>query len=119
MILSFRTGYIHGGHLIMDPHKIARHYLSFWFWIDIMANLPWEYLVGGFMDKASRKTIKMMKWMKLPRLLRLGTWRRVLDRIGGGGNAKYMSIGANLFSILFCIHPCACTWVSTLDPCDQ
>ena len=37
IFLNFRTGHVHDGHLVMDPRKIARHYLEFWFWIDVLA----------------------------------------------------------------------------------
>ena len=28
--LNFRTGFVHDGHVVMDPHKIAKHYFHFW-----------------------------------------------------------------------------------------
>jgi len=42
IILTFCTGFVHDGHLIMDPKATAHHYFEFWFWIDVFASIPFE-----------------------------------------------------------------------------
>ena len=104
---------MHDGHLVMDPRKIARHYLEFWFWIDVLACIPFEQLLEGiYPNKASRKAIKMVKWFKIPRLLRLGRLLRYAKEY-----AKYWAPTALFFGIFFLLHLAACSWVAALDPC--
>ena len=115
IFLNFRTGHVHDGHLVMDPRKIARHYLEFWFWIDVLACIPFEQILEGmYPNKASRKAIKMVKWFKIPRLLRLGRLLRYAKEY-----AKYWAPTALFFGVFFIMHLAACSWVGALDPCGE
>ena len=99
----------------MDPRKIARHYLEFWFWIDVLACIPFEQILEGmYPNKASRKAIKMVKWFKIPRLLRLGRLLRYAKEY-----AKYWAPTALFFGVFFIMHLAACSWVGALDPCGE
>ena len=43
-VLNFRTGYFgEGGELVMNPGRIALHYLRTWFLVDVLSTLPWEW----------------------------------------------------------------------------
>ena len=42
ILLNFRTGHVHDGHLVMNSKAIASHYFEFWFWIDVIATIPFE-----------------------------------------------------------------------------
>lgn len=110
MLISFNTGFVHGGHLIMSRKAIWKHYLEFWFWIDLAANVPWESL--SVVEKENRKAVKFVKWLKLPRLLRLGRLRKIMR-----GNARYLDLVSTIGSMLLCIHMGACFWVFIVDPC--
>lgn len=110
MIVTFRTGYVHGGHLVMDGKRIAQHYLHFWFWVDLTANVPWESLI--MVSKSNRKAIKFLKWLKLPRLLRLGRLRKLMK-----ANARYLNLVILLSSVFLSIHLGACALVGFTDPC--
>lgn len=118
MLVSFRTGYVHSGHIITNPKKIAHHYLQFWFWIDLLANMPWEILMEQFVDKSSRKSIKIAKWLKLPRLLRLSLLRRALNNLTAKG-AKHLSVLFTLFTLVVAIHFSGCFWILAVAPCGE
>jgi hypothetical protein len=46
---TFRTAYIDNqGEMVRDGGKIATHYLSSWFPIDVLASMPLEYVVIVF-----------------------------------------------------------------------
>jgi hypothetical protein len=45
MGLSFVTGYYKRGNLIMKRGPIMRHYLRTWFIVDLLATIPWSWLV--------------------------------------------------------------------------
>lgn len=116
MIVSFRTAYVANGMLIKDPKLIAKQYLRFWFWIDIVANIPWEFIVGVFANKTTRKSLKLLKWLKLSKLLRLATWRKVLNVAEGRG--QYMNVVVCSCTLIFAAHLTACTWVGTIEMCE-
>jgi CRP-like cAMP-binding protein len=110
MVVSFNTGFVHTGHLVMDRKEIAMHYFHFWFWIDLAANVPWEGLL--LTSKSNRKAVKFLKWLKLPKLLRLGRLRKIMK-----ANARYMNLMLLCSSLVLFVHLGACFWVFLLDPC--
>ena len=79
IIISFFTGYFHHGQLVMHQSLIARHYIKFWFVVDAVACIPWEYLSGCMIDLSgddgpgrcfNGSSLPLIKVFKLPRLLR-------------------------------------------------
>merc|ERR1712224_336219 len=88
MVLNFRTGYVDQGHLVMDPTKIFMKYLKHWFFVDLIGNIPWETLIESLQVTSSqRKSVKLLKWLKIPKLLRLGRLRNVLR-----GHFRYLNL---------------------------
>ena len=47
MAVMLNSGFIHDGHVILNRKAAAKHYFEFWFWIDIVANMPWELIMDG------------------------------------------------------------------------
>jgi len=116
MLQSFRTAFIEHGRLVRAPKEIAKHYLHFWFWIDLLANIPWETLASALCKtKVHRKTFKIMKWAKLPKLLRLSGWRKLLDGMGGKGQCTHLIMSC--LSLCIAIHMTACSMVGLIGPC--
>jgi len=116
MLQSFRTAFIEHGRLVHAPKEIAKHYLNFWFWVDLVANMPWETLASAvFKKKAHRKSLKIVKWAKLPKLLRLSGWRKVLDGMGRKG--QYTHLIMSCLSLGIAIHMTACCMVGLIGPC--
>jgi hypothetical protein len=114
IILNFRTGHIHDGHLVMSPKEIAKHYLEFWFWIDIIATIPFELFGALFENKSSRKAIKLVKWFKIPRLMRLGRVLKYLRQY-----AKFYKLILVTFAMLLSTHMFGCIFVAIIAPCAQ
>lgn len=114
ILLNFRTGHVHDGHLVMDPKKIAAHYFEFWFWIDIIATIPFELFGALFANKSSRKAIKLVKWFKIPRLMRLGRVLKYLRQY-----AKFYSLIMVTFGIILMTHMFGCIFVACVNPCGQ
>jgi hypothetical protein len=110
MVVTFNTGIIHAGHLVLDRRPVARHYFEFWFWVDLAASVPWEGLLNT--SKSNRKAAKFIKWFKLPKLLRLGRLRKLMK-----GNGRYINLVLIISSFCFFIHLGACCWVFLLDAC--
>ena len=106
----------------MKPIEIAKHYVRFWFWIDIVSVLPFEGVSKVIMSanqaqntKVLRKMVKVLsKWFKLPRLLRLGKVFRSLKSYG-----KYANVVLCVLTVAFLTHITACFWVLFINPCEQ
>ena len=114
ILLNFRTGHVHDGHLVMDPKAIAAHYFEFWFWIDIIATIPFEIFGTLFENKSSRKAIKLVKWFKIPRLMRLGRVVKYLRQY-----AKFYSLIMVTFGVILATHMFGCIFVAIINPCGQ
>lgn len=118
MVQSFRTGFIARGKIHTDPKHIAKHYLHFWFWVDLLANVPWESIAAGLItDKTQRKSFKMMKWAKLPKLLRTASFRKLLDGMGGIG--QYTRVVTASFGFCFFAHLISCTLINFTQMCEH
>ena len=112
IVLNFNTGFVHDGHLVMNRRAIAKHYLEFWFWIDIIATIPFEVFGTLFESKSGRKAIKLVKWFKIPRLLRLGRILKYLRQY-----AKYYAIILVTGIGIVSVHMAGCIHVALMEPC--
>lgn len=101
-----------------DRFKIARKYLSGWFWVDLVASLPFDVVLniidgeniffeGEKTGTQQTTTLGLIKTMRLPRLLRLIKIMRVL-RISKLAKSRpevlwwvLYSKHANVFSLIF------------------
>ena len=45
MLFMFNSGFVHDGHVVMTRKESAKHYFEFWFWVDIIAQLPYEHMM--------------------------------------------------------------------------
>jgi len=81
IVLNFQTGFIQGDRTIMHRRAIAKNYFAFWFWVDLVATVPFDLIlasVGGGVfsmarfGKASKalKTLRYLKMLRAARLLR-------------------------------------------------
>lgn len=112
IIFNFRTGFTHDGHVVLQPSKIVRHYLAFWFWIDLLASIPFEIFLSGVDSKSQRKAIKMTKYFKIPRLMRMGRVLKYLRKY-----AKYSGAFIVIFGFILSCHFSACIWTMMFDLC--
>lgn len=80
--ISFRTAFIdQQGYLVRDSDRIASNYLKFWFWIDLVATIPYDLLARAFGIGSGGIQTTILQFLKTPRLLRLGRLARILDRV--------------------------------------
>lgn len=69
ILLNFRTGFLKNGTAVMQKKKIVHHYLAGWFIVDLLGTIPFELFVPS--DGVNRKTLKLVKYFKIPKLLRV------------------------------------------------
>ena len=102
----------------MEPKRIAKHYISFWFWIDLVSVIQFEALSLLIMQARKDSSVKLIKvlskWFKMPRLLRLGKVFRSLKSYG-----KYANVVLVVLTVAFLTHIVACFWVLFINPCEQ
>ena len=79
IILTFKTAYYDSGYqLVHNLGLIARQYLSFWFWIDVVATAPWDIIVTAFVDDFPENVLRLVGMI---RVFRLAKAARIIKRL--------------------------------------
>ncbi|CAE7476930.1 KCNH7 [Symbiodinium sp. CCMP2592] len=118
VLFSFVTGYYYNGQLVLDPHKIAIHYLTTWFFLDIAVIVPeWLTMVAGseaLSFAGIGRALRLGKAMRVVRLLRVLKLRRILDAVLERIQSEFTFLLISLLRLLFFIvllnHVIACLW---------
>lgn len=112
IVSQFTTGFYFHGNLVMSQRLIIKHYLKGFFVIDLIATLPWEYIVGG--GGNLQKIARVGKLLRLFRLLRVLKLRALVDRIEdllpGGPLVLVFSLMKMLMMFAVVCHWVACLW---------
>ena len=106
IILNFCTGYWDDGHLEMDGRKIANHYIRGWFFLDVVATVPFDVILTlgvGYNGRAATsanvarlpRLARILRMSRLARLLRLPRLFRYTSAGKGqaGGDVQMMNSG--------------------------
>ncbi|KAG2450742.1 hypothetical protein HYH02_004579 [Chlamydomonas schloesseri] len=106
--LNFRTAYIdHSANMVRDGAKIAGHYIRTWFFVDLVASIPFDIIVLWFVKDISNEGLIALGLLRTPRLLRLGRLLRYFDRMKG---ANIVRMGKLLFFMALVAHWVSCLW---------
>lgn len=100
IIITFRTTYINGssGNEVMEPKKIAIHYLKNRFMIDLLSIFPFQWVLGG----NDIEILNIFGILKVMRVLRLG---RIINVLNAREEVKLTLKLCNLvFSLILYIH---------------
>ena len=80
ILLNFSMNSVEMEQLVMKRRSITRDYLRVWSWIDLVAMVPWDVMIGRVdfvalvrLPKASRmlKTLRYLKELRLVRLIKM------------------------------------------------
>eukprot|EP00076_Gallus_gallus_P034465 XP_025000003.1 potassium voltage-gated channel subfamily H member 4 isoform X1 [Gallus gallus] len=69
IILNFRTTYVsHSGQVVYEPHSICIHYVATWFFVDLIAALPFDllYIFNVTVVRAGRGALWLHSGERLP-----------------------------------------------------
>ncbi|XP_041830049.1 potassium voltage-gated channel subfamily H member 6 [Melanotaenia boesemani] len=105
IVINLRTTYVdQNDEVVIQPSRIAKHYIKGWFPIDLFAAIPFDLLV---FRSGSDEMATLTSLLKTARLLRLVRVARKLDR--------YSEYGAAVLFLLMCTfvliaHWLACIW---------
>ncbi|KAM9424719.1 voltage-gated delayed rectifier potassium channel KCNH4 [Pholidichthys leucotaenia] len=103
IILNFRTTYVsQSGQVIYEPRSICIHYVTTWFFVDLVAALPFDLLYAFNITVTS--LVHLLKTVRLLRLLRL---LQKLDRYSQY-SAMVLTLLMSMFALL--AHWMACIW---------
>ncbi|XP_063107614.1 potassium voltage-gated channel subfamily H member 4 isoform X3 [Cavia porcellus] len=103
IILNFRTTYVsQSGQVVSAPRSIGLHYLATWFFVDLIAALPFDLLYVFNVTVTS--LVHLLKTVRLLRLLRL---LQKLERYSQC-SAVVLMLLMSVFALL--AHWMACIW---------
>ncbi|XP_059387950.1 potassium voltage-gated channel subfamily H member 4-like isoform X1 [Carassius carassius] len=103
IILNFRTTYVsQSGQVVYEPRSICLHYATTWFFVDLVAALPFDLLYAFNITVTS--LVHLLKTVRLLRLLRL---LQKLDRYSQY-SAMVLTLLMSMFALL--AHWMACIW---------
>ncbi|XP_048470372.1 potassium voltage-gated channel subfamily H member 8-like [Rhincodon typus] len=103
IILNFRTTYVsQSGQVVYDARSICIHYGTTWFFVDLIAALPFDLLYAFNITVTS--LVHLLKTVRLLRLLRL---LQKLDRYSQY-SAMVLTLLMSMFALL--AHWMACIW---------
>ena len=87
-----------GYDLVVDKSLIARRYLRFWFWADILATFPWDVAILAVWPslQEAQWTIRMIRMLRVLRLLRAS---RIIQRMTASWTVHTTYIEAAKFFI--------------------
>jgi hypothetical protein len=125
--ISFNTGLFLKGALVEDRVLIAKTYLKFWFWLDIISSFPYDWVLtgdpfqppeldGSKVSKVPRliRLFKLMRFFRLFRLLRLAKLKKLMMRLEEYVPNNALVMIFLLFKLLcvvfFIAHLAACFW---------
>ncbi|NXU50786.1 KCNH4 protein, partial [Turnix velox] len=103
IVLNFCTTYVsQSGQVVYDPRSICIHYVATWFFVDLIAALPFDLLYVFNVTVTS--LVHLLKTVRLLRLLRL---LQKLDRYSQY-SAMVLTLLMSMFALL--AHWLACIW---------
>jgi len=97
---------------VKDPILIAKNYLRFWFWLDLVSIFPYD-LIAFFVhgdaigDLSVLSIIRMFRMFKLFKLMSI---KRIFQRMEAqyAINYDYLELGKYLVAVFFIVHLLAC-----------
>nr|XP_045230780.1 potassium voltage-gated channel subfamily H member 4 isoform X6 [Macaca fascicularis] len=104
IILNFRTTYVsQSGQVISAPRSIGLHYLATWFFVDLIAALPFDLLYVFNITVTS--LVHLLKTVRLLRLLRL------LQKL-----ERYSQCSAVVLTLLMSVFALLAHWMACICP---
>jgi hypothetical protein len=102
MVCSLRTGFEDRGVLITNTKDMASIYFKSWFFVDLLAVMPFEKMLGGNVEN-----VRMFGAVKCIRLLRLG---RFAKRLESWKELKVAKVFVLMLGFAVLAHWVACAW---------
>ena len=108
------------GIMVNSSSAIIKHYVSFWFWIDLASVIPFDLLseIGtdansdDTQDASNLKTIRLVRLLRLLKLIRILKASRIFGRIQSRLGLSYAELSLYKFAIFLVVlaHWLAVLW---------
>lgn len=114
MAVNFNTANVESSGILVVSHaKITLMYLSFWFWMDLIAVFPYDVIAMEGGDASSMKNLKLLRCVRLLRLiklLRILRAKRMFTNFEAQVGVDYNLVALSKFAIMifFIVHLMAC-----------
>jgi len=96
---------------IVDRRAIALKYMQIWFWIDLVAALPFEAMIGNNSDLRTVKLIRIVRLTRLGKLHKLTKFGAVRDFLDNRNiSPAFMNIVTLTLQLAVLAHLIACFW---------
>ncbi len=123
ILINFNTGFYDKGLLVMDRKKIFGHYITGWFWVDLVSSIPFDFInnddedfEGGYNNSFEViKMVKVLRFIRILRFLRIFKLKNIFIKL-----ESYIDMSKGVMSIigfvklsliiLFIAHWFACLW---------
>ena len=118
IIFNFWTGFDRGYEIVYEKKVIAKNYLAMWFWIDMLATVEWDLIVGALFPEVDQGTVRLVRLIKVARLARAS---RLVHRLTSSWtmNTGFVEATKFIVYVLICAHILGCFFfmVPTLTTC--
>lgn len=113
IIISFNTAYedVDTEKLEYDRLHIAKHYIRFWFWIDLLSTIPFDDIVSSIVSGGGLgaiRAIRVLRLVRLAKLYRLANIDESLEQYHISPSMVNLII--LVIQIFFVAHYFACFW---------
>jgi hypothetical protein len=113
MIVNFNTAYYDttNEYLVVRRRHIARNYLKFWFWVDLISTLPFRWMIVGerkTLELALLRVVRIIRLIRLLKLYHVFKRSKIMDRLYI--NPAWLNLGLLLMIIFYIAHLFACFW---------
>lgn len=119
MVITFMTGYTMGPDVIMNPRKVAIHYLTTWFAVDFaIVGSEWASriteFVAGFNAFRAARAVRVLRVVRVVRLIRLARFVKTLQKFTEMTGSLRLLILFNVMKLtlflLLAVHVFSCGW---------
>ncbi|CAK91431.1 unnamed protein product (macronuclear) [Paramecium tetraurelia] len=110
ILIQFNCAIYIDGKLILKRSSIICNYLKFWFWLDLISSLPYDYFVEGGNVQVIRmlRFFKFLKVIKMIKAFKLKLLIRRLETFLGNDFSSFMEFIKLTFIIVVLAHWSAC-----------
>ena len=119
IIFNFWTGVDRGYEIVYEKKVIAKNYLALWFWVDILATVQWDLIVGALFEDVDGGVVRLVRLIKVARLARAS---RLVHRLTASWtiNTGFVEATKFIIYVLICAHILGCFFfmVPTLVSCE-
>lgn len=109
MLTNFFIAKVDHGRVVTDFRIRVQSYVTSWFPLDLLTNIPWDVVLSQSKAGKSRKVVKMLK---LPKVLRVFRLLRVAKE-----EAYYFGVMVSVVVNLLLAHYGSCMWAYLLITC--